>query len=205
MLSNSSLLRRTFAPMLLLALGACSSAGTLGNVLGSVLGGGGTSNQVAGTIQGVDTRNRQIGIRQSNGQTVAVSYDQNTKVIYQNPQYAITNLETGDAVTVTVQDNGNGGYYTSTVQVTQSVSSGSTSNGQTGNATSYQGAVRQVDRANGLFTIDDQNAGRITVYLPNNLGRADTDRYNNLRSGDNVRFYAYRTNNSSQVQLQQFY
>ncbi len=194
--------RRVLAPALLLVFTACSSVGGLGNVLGSVLGGGG-GNQVSGSVQSVDTRNHQVAVRQSNGQTVWLLYDNNTQVIYQNQQYTPANLENGDVVTAAVQDNGNGSYYTNNIQVTQSVRETNT-NGQSGNLQTYQGTVRSVDRSNGVFTIDDSNVGRLTVFLPNNLSRADNDRYNNLRTGDNIRFYGTRTS-TSQVQLQQFY
>lgn len=188
------------ATLMLGVLGACSSTGGLGGILGGVLGGG--SSQVSGLVQNVDTRSRQIGIRQTNGQTVLVAYDDNTQVLYQNQTYTPSSLERGDDVTASIQDNGNGGYYTNRVQVNQSVRGGST--GQSNTVQSFQGTVRQVDRSNGWFTIDDANVGRITVFLPNQLSRADTDRYNNLRTGDVVRLYGYRTS-ASQVQLQQFY
>ncbi|MEO5817086.1 MAG: hypothetical protein ABIT20_17590, partial [Gemmatimonadaceae bacterium] len=58
--------RTTAAALAIGALGACSQAGSLGNVLGSVLGGGqGGGSQVSGTVQNVDTRNQQINLRQS--------------------------------------------------------------------------------------------------------------------------------------------
>lgn len=184
---------------MLLALGACSGTGGLGSVLGSVLGGGGQSNQLSGAIQSVDTRSRQIGVQQSNGQTVWVGYDDNTRVVYQNQNYPVTSLERGDVVTASIQDNGNGAYYTSLVQVTQSVSTSTSSNQQ-----SFQGAVRQVDRANGWFTVDEGTIGRITVTLPTGLSQNDLNRFNNLRAGDYVRLYGTRTSNA-QVQLRQFY
>ena len=43
-------------------------------LLGSVLGGSG--GQVAGTVRSVDTRNQQIALRQSNGQEVALQFDE---------------------------------------------------------------------------------------------------------------------------------
>jgi len=92
--------RTTAVAVALTALGGCSQAGSLGNVLGSVLGGGQTAgSQVSGTIQNVDTRNQQINLRQSNGQGVSLVFDQQTKVVYQNQSYGITSLEYGDQVT----------------------------------------------------------------------------------------------------------
>ena len=152
---------RTSSAAMLFALGACSSLGSLGNVLGSVLGGGG--NQVAGTVRGVDTRSQQISL-EAQGQTVALQYDNQTRVVYQNQTYSVTSLENGDQVNAHVQQLQNGGYYTDSVVVTQPVSgSGTTSNS---NVQTLQGTVRQVDRSNGWFTVDVGTGTTVTVSLP---------------------------------------
>ncbi|HET9683690.1 MAG TPA: hypothetical protein VFP15_06275 [Gemmatimonadaceae bacterium] len=192
------------AAIIFAAMTACANTGGLGGILGSVLGGG-QGNQLQGAISGVDTRAQQIGVQQSNGQTVWVRYDNNTQVLYQNQNYPVTSLERGDQVVATIQDAGNGSYYVSTVQVTQSVSNASGGvYGNQGGVTTYQGNVRQVDRSNGWFTVDEGSIGRITVTLPSGLSQQDLNRFSNLRSGDYVRFYGVRTGNS-QVQLRQFY
>lgn len=188
------------AAVIVASLGACAG-NSLGNVLGSVLGGGGTqSNQLSGTVRGVDTRYQQITIQQSNGQSVAVSYDNQTQVVYQNQNYPPTALENGDQVTARIQANGNS-YYTDYVQVDQSVrgSGGGTSS----NVQLLQGTVRQIDRANGVFTVDVNNSSTLTVSLPYNLNSNDVNRFNNLRSGDFVRFYGTYLSNS-RVELRQF-
>ena len=192
--------RGAAAALLIGTLGACAGQ-SLGNVLGSVLGGGEqSSNQLSGTIRGVDTRSQQISIQQSNGQAVTVSYDNQTQVVYQNQNYSPNALENGDRVTARIQANGNR-YYTDYVQVDQSVS------GNTGSASSnvqlMQGTVRQVDRANGRFTVDINNSNTLTVSLPYNLSNTDVNKFNNLRAGNFVRFYGTFLNNS-QVQLRQF-
>ena len=194
-----SIQRGAAAALMIVSAGACG--GSLGNVLGSVLGGGGAqSGQLAGTIRGVDSRSQQIAIQQSNGQTVTVGYDNQTQVVYQNQNYSPTALENGDQVTARVQANGNS-YYTDYVQVDQSVR-GNT--GSSSNLQSVQGTVRQIDRSNGLFTVDVNNYGTLTVSLPYNLSSTDVNRFNNLRSGDVVRFYGTFLNNS-RVELRQFY
>jgi len=193
--------------LLLAAMTACANTGGLGGILGSVLGGGGQGNQLSGYIQSVDTRSQQLGVQQSNGQTVWVRYDNNTQVVYQNRGYPVTALERGDQVLADIQDSGNGNYYATTVQVTQSVSSSGNGSvyGNQGGVTTYSGTVRQVDRQNGWFTVDDSNTGRLTVVLPSGLSQNDLNRFGNLRSGDFVRFYGARSNNNNQVQLRQFY
>ncbi len=191
------------AAFIVAATSACSSG--LGNVLGSVLGGGQQqqeSGQLRGTIRAVSTNNQQITIQQSNGQSVAVYYDNQTQVVYQNQRYAVTNLEYGDQVTASVRATQNGAYYTDYVQVDQSVTT-SGGSGASGNVQSIQGNVRQVDTRNGLFTVESGN-GLVTVSLPYNPRSADVSRFQSLRSGDFVRFYGVFLNNS-RFELRQFY
>lgn len=195
------------------ALGACRSAGSLGEVLGSVLGGGaqgqgaqGQGAQLAGTVAGVDTRGQQIGIQQGNGQTVAVGYDNNTRVVFQNQNYPVTALERGDQVVVRVLDRGNGAYYTDSVSVTQSVSAtgGTASGGGTASVQSIQGVVRQIDRTNGLFSLEVGGGGTVVVAIPYGAQSADVNRFRSLRPGESVRLAGVFLNNS-RVELRQFY
>src|SRR5688572_32930220 len=75
------------AALLLVATAACANTGGLGNILGSVLGGNQQGGQVSGSVRSLDTRTQQIAIQQSNGQTVALEYDNRTQVVYQNQSY----------------------------------------------------------------------------------------------------------------------
>ena len=193
-------IRRGAAGALMLAsIGAC--AGNLGNVLGGVLGNGNGSSQLSGTVRGVDSRYQQISIQTTNGQTVPVSYDNQTQVVYQNQNYSPTALENGDQVTARIQASGNS-YYTDYVQVDRSVAGNGTGT-VSSNVQLLQGTVRQVDRRNGLFTIDMNNYNNVTVTLPYNVSTNDLNRFNNLRSGDFVRFYGTYLN-SAQIQLREF-
>ena len=201
MLTIQAMRRGAAGALMLVSIGACAS-GQLGNILGGVLGSGSGSNQLSGTIRGIDSRSQQISIQTSNGQTVPVTYDSQTQVVYQNQNYSPTTLEYGDMVTARVQANGNS-YYTDYVQVDQSVNGNGTGT-VSNNVQLLQGTVRQVDRRNGLFTIDMNNNSTLTVTLPNNVSTNDVNRFNNLRSGDFIRFYGTYLNNS-QVQLRQFY
>ncbi len=203
-------LARSGAAILLLGVtDACANSGAIGDVLGGMLGGGQAQSQAAqaqGAIRGVDSRAQQISLQLTNGQTVALAYDNQTKVVYQNQLYAVSNLEAGDQVIMRVRDAGNGGYYTDSIHVTQSVSSsGGTGTGSTGSANvqALQGTVRQIDRNSGLFTLDAGNVV-LTVSMPYGASQADVNRFQNLRAGDQVRFYGVFLNNS-RVELRQFY
>ncbi|HEV2642360.1 MAG TPA: hypothetical protein VGT98_06625, partial [Candidatus Elarobacter sp.] len=72
------------------------------------------------------------------------------------------------------------------------------------NVQSFQGTVRQIDQTNGWFSVDGGNGSTYTVYMPYRASSADATRFQNLRRGDYVRFYAAIDSNS-RVQLRQFY
>jgi hypothetical protein len=197
--------RRAAVAGMLAALGACSSAGSLGNILGGVLGGGGSQgSQLSGYVQGVDTRSQIIAVQQPNGQPVNILFDNQTRVVYNNQSYAVTSLDRGDQITARIQ-NTNNGYYTDLVQVDQPVqnSTGTTSSAS-GTVQSLQGTVRQIDQQNGLFTMDVNNGTRLTVSMPYSPNRNDVVKFQNLRSGDVVRIAGVYLNNS-RVELRQFY
>ncbi|HWL40076.1 MAG TPA: hypothetical protein VNO75_07540 [Gemmatimonadaceae bacterium] len=195
-------LSRLGATALTLVLGSACSSG-LGGVLGGVLGGGGQTGQVSGTVQGVNTNRREITIQQSNGQTIPVTYDNQTRVVYQNQNYSVSSLEYGDRVTANLQQTQNGAYYTDYVQVDQSVSTSTSSGAGVGSVQTIQGTVRQIDTRNGLFTLDAGSYGVLTVSLPFNPRSSDVNRFNGLRSGDFVRFSGVFLNNS-RVELRNF-
>ena len=197
-------IQRVSAAVMIVAFAGACAGNSLGNILGSVMGGGaqsGQSGELSGTIRGVDSRSQQISIQQSNGQTIPVSYDNQTQVVYQNQNYSPTALENGDRVTARIQANGNS-YYTDYVQVDQSVNG--TGTGSSSNVQLLQGTVRQVDLRNGWFTVVDTNGfNTLTITVPNNLSTNDINRFRSLRNGDFVRFYGVYLNNT-QVQLRQF-
>lgn len=201
MMRLRSVASRGAAAMFILAAAACSNNSSLGDIFGGVLGGGGS--QITGTVAGVNTRLQQIGIQQSNGQTVTVSYDNNTQVVYQKQNYPVTSLEYGDRVTarVTSSNNTSGGYYTDLIQVDQSVSN---TGGVSGSVQTFEGTVRSVDYSNGYFSISTSNYGTLTVSMPYNPRQTDLSKFNSLRNGDLVRLYGVMLNNS-RVELRQFY
>jgi hypothetical protein len=193
---------RAAVAALFVGASACSGTGGLGNVLGSVLGQGQQQGgQVSGYIQSVDPRSQQVYLQQQNGQTLALAYDNNTQVVYQNQRFNVTSLERGDQVTARVQSTNNG-YYTDYLQVDQSVSTSTGNGGQ--NLQTLQGTVRGIDQNNGLFTMDLQNGNRVTVQLAQRLNRADYDRFRALRSGDYARFYGVLLG-QARAELRQFY
>jgi len=185
-----------------ITLGACANAGGLGSVLGGILGGGG--QQLVGTVSSVDTRNSQIAVTQTNGQSVALQYDQNTKVVYQNKLYSVSNLENGDQINARVQTTQSNAYYTDSISVTTPAQGTGSTGTTTESVQQLQGTVRTIDRNLGRFTIDAGTSVTLTISMPYRASTTDQNRYNNLRVGDFVRFSGVYLNNSL-VELRQFY
>lgn len=188
----------------LLATAGCSSAGNIGSILGSVLGQGQGQqggNQVTAIVQGVDTRSQQIYLQQQNGQSLTVSYDQQTQVSWQNRSYPVTALERGDQVTARIQSGNNGNYYTDLIQVNQSASGGQ---GSSATVQSFQGTVRGVNSRGDLLSVDLRTGQNVTVSMPQQLTQRDYDIFRNLRAGDPVRFYG-SVLSDQQIQLRSFY
>lgn len=179
---------------------ACSSLGSVGDILGGVLGGGGS--QVSGTVRGVNTQSQFISLQQSNGQNVDLRFDNQTRVVYQNQVYSVTSLDPGDQVSARVQQLQSGEYYTDSIAVIQPVSGSGTSTGS-GAVQTLQGTVRQIDRTNGLFTMDAGGNVTLTVSLPYNASSTTVQRFNSLRSGDYVRFQGVYLS-QTRVELRQF-
>ncbi len=167
-----------------LAVGGCASGlGPLGGILNPA-----GSNTLTGTIAGVDTRSQVVYVNSDNGQQVPVQYDNRTQVVYQNQNYAVANLQRGDYVTVQLQGTGNGGYYTSYIQVTQSVQNGSTyPGGYGGNYQTLAGSVNQINYQNGTFVLNQSNGYSVLVQMPYNAQQNDVQIFNSLRNGQYVR------------------
>ena len=187
--------------MVVLAVAACSS-NSLGDVLGGVMNS--PASQVSGNVQGVDTRSQMVFIRQNDGSSLGVRYDSRTEVVYQNRTYSVTSLENGDQVTARIVDNGNGNYYTDYIQVNSAVSDSGGYGNDAGAIYNLSGTVRQIDSYNGMFTMDTQQNGRITVSMPYNPRSTDLSRFRDLRSGDYVSLQALQLN-SGRYELRQFY
>lgn len=181
-------------------LSACQGMGGIGDILGGVLGGGGS--QVNGTVRSVNTQSQFLTLRQSNGQDVDLQFDNQTRVVYQNQAYSVTALDPGDQVAARVQQLQTGAYYTDSIVVVQPVNSTGGAVGG-GAVQSLQGTVRQIDRDNGLFTVDAGGNVTLTVSLPYNATSTTVQRFNNLRSGEYVRFQGVYIS-QTRVELRQF-
>jgi hypothetical protein len=197
-----------------LAVTGCSQLGqlgSLGNVLGGVLGpaAGSGSAQVAGTVRYIDTQRQMLQITAQNGQTGNVYFDNRTQVVYQQQSYPVTALEQGDEVTMQLQQDQQGNYYTNYIAVTRSVSSNSggyntnTGGYNNGSLVQAEGRVGWVDYQRGQFSLVT-NRGTLTVMMPYNPGSTEANQFRNLRQNSYVRVQGQMVSNN-QLQLVRFY
>jgi hypothetical protein len=186
---------RVAAMAALLSLSGCAGneLGTLGNVLGGVLGpatggpqqGQQGQGQVLAEVQGVDAQQQAIHLRTDRGQSGVVLFDRNTVVVYRQQQYPVTALERGDVVAVQVQQLDRNRLYTPRIDVQQSVQERTGRAGAGAQLRQIAGRVGRVDQQRGMFEMQTQQ-GTFTVVLPPNPGAATMDYFRRLRSGLNV-------------------
>ena len=120
------------ALMLTAACGSMGGDGGLGSIGDIILGSPSstTTSDVRGEVTYVDTSARRIDLDvtyinnlrdNNNGQRGSIYYDNETRVVYQNNTYNVTDLERGDEISV-VGVNDNGRYVARTITVTRDVS-----------------------------------------------------------------------------------
>lgn len=164
----------------------CAQMGTMGDILGGVMGPGAGGGDVTGEVRYVDTRDRRIELRTYEGRTLNVHYDDRTRVVYRGQEYRPTALEAGDEVSLRVQRDNRGAYYTDYIAVQRSVSErGGT--GEDAGRQVLEGTVGRVDYQRGQFEVRSRYGGTVVVSLPYGAHSSDVDRFRRLRSGDYVR------------------
>lgn len=106
----------------LLATSGCSNLGSIGNILGSVLGGQGAQQrqQIDAEIQQVDANGGRLYVRTQDGQQGTIRVDSRTQVVYNNQQYPVTALERGDVVRIQLQQTQNNELYATRIDVLRS-------------------------------------------------------------------------------------
>ncbi len=144
-----------------------------------------TNSDVVGEVQFVDTRTREIEVRVNSGRTVAVRYDNNTQVVYQQYNYPVANLEPGDYIVACVEQEGDGRYFTQTITVRGAPQERASSAPVQLDRTS--GHIEYIDPSHGTFELRDTRQRLIVVSIDFNASRDVSERFNRLRNGDTVR------------------
>ncbi len=125
---------------LIFAVFAFAGCHELGHVEGPPVYGGGSAD-VVGEVQYVDINKREIEVRNDAGRTENVQYDNQTRVVYRQRNYTVSNLEPGDYVAMRTQVDRNGRLYTDTISVRETAQD----RGQRGSTSSVRGTVVRND------------------------------------------------------------
>jgi len=208
-------------PILALTLLAgCGSSG-IGDILGGVLGGGGTqggnypsgqSQSIRATVDSVDTRGQRIELSYVNGRNsrATIYYDSRTRVVYQNGNYSPSDLERGDEVDIRLYNSGNNQAVADTITVTRSVSQSGGSNYPNNypnnQSSDIEGTIDYVDDRSGRIEltnayIDGRRTNQRTVRIEVDnqtrvLYQGRSFRVTDLERGDQVQVRLYNRNSN---------
>ena len=76
--------------------------------------------EIFGEVLRVDTLSREIRLRPDDGRERAVNYSADARVIYRGQAYPITRLTSGDKVSLQLQQDAQGKFFTDLVRVHES-------------------------------------------------------------------------------------
>jgi len=197
----------SFLAFVFLAFAGCAELGQITNP-GDY---GAASADVVGEVRNVDTRTRQIEIRTDAGRTQNIQYDSQTRVVYRQREYAVSNLEPGDYVAVSTEQDRDGRLYADVVTVRESVQDrggssprrGGSDRDRAGRLDRLEGTVEYIDSRRGQFEVRDRSNRVIVVALQYNAPRSVSDRFDRLREGDTVRIEG-RFLNPDRFELESF-
>ena len=168
---------------LILAVFAFAGCHELGHVEGPPVYGGGSAD-VIGEVQYVDINKREIEVRNDAGRTENVRYDNQTRVVYRQRNYTVSNLEPGDYVAMRTQVDRNGQLYTDTISVRETAQD----RGQRGAIASVRGTVlRNVMRYKSMAV--DTGRGEYEFYHDDRTRvryRGEDYPVQSIRPGDDI-------------------
>jgi hypothetical protein len=219
------------AVLAVMFLGACSSSGGLGDILGG--SNNGTSYQLNGTVDSVDASSRSIWLTNvsgyngsmlssggGNGNTVRVYYDDQTSVEWQGRSYRPQDLERGDQVAVRVDEQGNT-LVAETMTVTYNSAGGMTSGSNYPSSNNYatiRGTVRSINTSNRTIQLESTswrsgftgNTGSnlITISYDTGMGidvNGQVQSLGGLERGDVIDVQVSGNNNSSSYWAQRIW
>ena len=142
-------------------------------------------------IDRVDTSSREIHLRPNDSRKRVVGYSADARVLLRGREYPVTQLESGDQVSMQLKQDSRGNSYTDLVRVHESIRDLNPDRGAgPPPATAMQtvdGRVEHVDFERSSFELSDPSRQRFFVSLPANARRSDLDRFRALRAGDYVK------------------
>jgi hypothetical protein len=143
--------------------------------------------EIAGEIEYIDGKARELEVRTESGRTALLRYDDQTQVVYRQRNYSPANLERGDYIAARIQQERDGRSYTEMITVRESVQdrAGVRRDGG-GRLERIDGRVESIDPRRGTFELRDSRDRLIVVSIPFNAPRPVIEGFNRLREGDSL-------------------
>ena len=146
--------------------------------------------EIQGEVLEVNRSRREIYIVAADGRRETLPYDfDHTRVIYQDREYTIDNLEQGDRITY--RSTTPPSKYIDIIRIEEPVQVRSGSRFSQAlpprRTEIIDGTVERIDQKLGVFDIRPRDGRPITVSLPYNTRAADVDSFRTLHRGDPVR------------------
>ena len=159
-------------------------------------------------IDRLDTSSREIHLRPNDSRKRVIGYSADARVLYRGREYPVSQLESGDKVSLQLKQDSRGNSYTDLVRVHESVKDRNPDRGAAVQSPSsvqtVDGRVKQVDFQRSSFELSDHSRQSVFVSLPSNAQRSDLDRFRALRAGDYVRVEG-RFTGKDQFELESFF
>jgi hypothetical protein len=149
--------------------------------------------EVVGTVDGIDTKAREIYVRTSGGQMRTVSYSSETRVFIRGQEYPVSELRRDDEVSLQLVRGDRRNEYTNLIRVGDRGPASTDrlperSGDSLGVVQTIEGTVERVDVERGYFEVRPRFGNDITrVFLPYKPVQRTEDQFRRLREGDYVR------------------
>lgn len=145
--------------------------------------------EITGTVDGVDTRSREIYVRSQAGRTTTISYSPETRVSIGGRESPISELRRNDEVTVQLRRDDRGYDTASVITVRDRRQAAADLSGvDRQGVQTIEGTVERVNFERGYFEVRPRFGSGVTrVFLPYNPVRKTEDQFRRLREGDYVR------------------
>lgn len=135
---------------------------------------------ITATVNGVDTRLKEVYLRTASSQHYVVNYTNETRVLDRGREQALSRLSSGDEVRVDVRQGTDRRLYANQITLL------STGGDAAAAIRNVQGTVERVLPERGMLELRLVNGQLLTVYMPESASEATKSRFNRVREGDVV-------------------
>ena len=142
---------------------------------------------ITATVNGVDPKLEEIYLRAPGNQHYVVNYSKDTRVSDRNRSVPIEDLRLGDQVTVDLRENTGRRLYAERIR---RESAGATSSDI--GVRTVEGTVERIVPERGFLELRALNGDLLTVYVPESANASTKDRFNRIRTGEQVRLEGER-------------